>query len=50
MGISTYFQSEDYKGEYLISEADLALYESKNNGRDRINVYDPATKEFKEYT
>ncbi|MBU1657164.1 MAG: GGDEF domain-containing protein, partial [Candidatus Omnitrophica bacterium] len=49
MGISTFTGKDDYKPEYLISEADLALYESKNNGRNRITVFDPATKQFTEY-
>jgi len=49
MGISHFTGKADYKAEYLISEADLALYESKNNGRNRITVFDPATKQFTEY-
>jgi len=49
MGLSTFKGTADYKPEYLISEADLALYESKNNGRNRITVFDPDTKQFIEY-
>ncbi|MFH1879115.1 MAG: GGDEF domain-containing protein [Candidatus Omnitrophota bacterium] len=40
----------DYKSPYLISEADHALYESKNNGRNLITVFNPLTKEFKNYS
>jgi len=50
MGISYYEGDPDYLISHLISEADLALYESKNNGRNRITVYSPETKEFTEYT
>ena len=49
MGLSTFLGTPDYKPEYLISEADLALYESKNNGRNRITVFNPATKQFIEH-
>ena len=49
LGISSYDGTEDYKPEYLISEADHALYESKNNGRNRITVFNPHTKEFKSF-
>ncbi len=49
MGLSHFTGEPDYKPEYLISEADLALYESKNNGRNRITVFDPATRQFTEY-
>ncbi|MGB2630035.1 MAG: GGDEF domain-containing protein [Candidatus Omnitrophota bacterium] len=47
MGLSTYNGHEDYKPEYLISEADHALYESKNGGRNLLTVFNPETKEFK---
>jgi len=49
MGISSYNGGDDYKPEYLISEADHALYESKNSGRNLITVFNPQTKEFKNY-
>lgn len=49
MGISFYSGGPGYKPEYLISEADLALYESKNNGRNLITVFNPDTKEFIRY-
>jgi GGDEF domain-containing protein len=48
MGVSSYSGSADYKAEYLIGEADHALYESKNSGRNLITLFDPATKEFKQ--
>ncbi len=47
MGVASYAGEEGYKPEYLISEADLALYESKNKGRNIITLFDPATKEFR---
>ncbi|MEA3489823.1 MAG: GGDEF domain-containing protein [Candidatus Omnitrophota bacterium] len=50
MGVSSYNGAEDYKPEYLISEADHALYESKNNGRNLITVFNPQTKEFNQYS
>ncbi|MDP8299742.1 MAG: GGDEF domain-containing protein [Candidatus Tantalella remota] len=49
MGVSSYGGDPDYKPEYLIGQADHALYESKDNGRNRITIYNPATKEFKQY-
>lgn len=47
MGVSSYSGSADYKPEYFIGEADHALYESKNSGRNLITLFDPVTKEFK---
>ena len=49
MGVSSYSGGADYKPEYLIGEADHALYESKNSGRNLITLFDPLTKEFKRY-
>ncbi|MDD5634247.1 MAG: GGDEF domain-containing protein [Candidatus Omnitrophica bacterium] len=46
MGIASYDGSPNYKSEHLISEADLALYESKKNGRNQITLFDPETKQF----
>jgi diguanylate cyclase (GGDEF)-like protein len=50
LGIASYDGSEDYRYEYLISQADHALYESKKRGRDRITIYDSDTREFREFT
>jgi GGDEF domain-containing protein len=50
LGVSSYNAAPDYKSEYLIGEADHALYESKNSGRNRITVFNPLTKEFKTFT
>ena len=50
MGISSYSGGDDYKPEYLISEADHALYESKNSGRNLITVFNPQTKKFDQYS
>lgn len=49
MGLAIFDGSLGYTAEKLISEADLALYESKSNGRNRITVFQPDTKEFVEY-
>jgi GGDEF domain-containing protein len=46
MGVSSYNGDEGYKPEYFISEADHALYESKNSGRNLITIYNPTTKKF----
>jgi PleD family two-component response regulator len=46
MGVASYDGHEDYKPEYLISEADHALYESKNNGRNQITIFDPVNRRF----
>ena len=46
MGVASYDGHEDYKSEYLISEADHALYESKNNGRNQITIFDPIKRIF----
>ncbi|MBU1084251.1 MAG: GGDEF domain-containing protein [Candidatus Omnitrophota bacterium] len=48
LGVSSYNGHPDYRAESLIEEADQALYRSKENGRNRITVYDPEKKEFKE--
>jgi len=48
MGVSSYNGHADYESETLINEADQALYRSKDNGRNRITIYDPLKKEFKE--
>lgn len=50
MGVSSYDGHPDYKPEYLIGEADHALYESKNAGRNMVTVFNPLTKEFKSYS
>ncbi|MFH1836669.1 MAG: GGDEF domain-containing protein [Candidatus Omnitrophota bacterium] len=39
MGISAYCGEEGYDSKKFIREADNALYQSKNSGRDRITVY-----------
>lgn len=49
MGVASYDGHEDYKSEYLISEADHALYESKDNGRNLITLFNPETKKFERY-
>jgi PleD family two-component response regulator len=49
MGLSSYGGEEEYKPEHLISEADNALYESKNRGRNMITIYNPENKEFKSF-
>ena len=50
MGLSSYNGDEDYRTDQLISEADLALYESKRSGRNQITIFNPATKKFKSYS
>jgi len=50
MGVSFYSGRPDYKPEYLIHEADLALYKSKNSGRNLITVFNPLTEEFTQYS
>ncbi|MFH1798830.1 MAG: GGDEF domain-containing protein [Candidatus Omnitrophota bacterium] len=46
LGIASCNADADYKPEYLISEADHALYESKSGGRNLITLFDPITKKF----
>lgn len=47
MGLSSYSGEEaDYKPEYLVARADLALYESKHKGRNLITIYDANAKTF----
>jgi len=50
MGLSSYNGEEDYRPDQLISEADLALYESKKSGRNQITIFNPLTKKFKSYS
>lgn len=50
MGVSFYSGRPDYKPEYLISEADLALYKSKDAGRNLITIFDPSTEKFTKYS
>lgn len=50
VGISSYDGHENYKKDYLISEADLALYESKNNGRNLVTLYNTYTKKFTSFS
>lgn len=49
MGVASYAGAENYKPEYLISEADRALYESKNNGRNLITLFNPETQQFERH-
>jgi len=49
MGVASFGGSENYKSEYLISEADRALYESKNNGRNLITLFNPETQQFERH-
>lgn len=49
MGVSSYTGKDPYTGAHFIGEADQALYTSKNRGRNRITLFDPATKESKTY-
>jgi len=47
IGISEFYRS-DVKCEELVHRADTALYYSKENGRDRITVYENITEYQKE--
>ncbi|MBL7072983.1 MAG: GGDEF domain-containing protein [Candidatus Omnitrophica bacterium] len=49
MGVASFGGNENYKSEYLISEADRALYESKNNGRNLITLFNPETQQFEKH-
>lgn len=37
IGVATIMPGEEYKGESLIKRTDMALYEAKNAGRNRVN-------------
>ena len=43
IGVST-FPKDGQTGEELLKHADLALYQSKGNGRNRVNFYNPSLK------
>ncbi|RKY42235.1 MAG: hypothetical protein DRP85_03400 [Candidatus Makaraimicrobium thalassicum] len=47
IGMVIYTGGADYTAERLIGEADRALYKSKEDGRNRITLYDPAKNQFK---
>jgi diguanylate cyclase (GGDEF)-like protein len=49
LGISSYNGLKDCDANHFIHEADQALYKSKENGRNQITFFDPATKEYKTY-
>jgi len=49
LGISSYDGIRACKAEHFIHESDQALYRSKENGRNQITLFDPATKEYKTY-
>jgi diguanylate cyclase (GGDEF)-like protein len=49
MGLSSYAGREGFDPEFLIKEADHALYHSKNSGRNIITVFNPETKEFERF-
>jgi len=46
MGISLYNSIKKYKITTLIKEADMALYKSKEGGRNQITFFDAQTKQF----
>ncbi len=46
MGIAIYEAKEAYKTGSFINEADSALYESKNTGRNCITIFDSKTNQF----
>jgi GGDEF domain-containing protein len=50
MGISCYDGAEDYKPDYLIVTADSALYNSKNNKKNRITLYHSDTKAYESFS
>jgi GGDEF domain-containing protein len=50
MGIASYDGKSDYKPEYLINSADIALYESKNTGRNKITFFNSETKQFENFS
>ncbi|MBD3379142.1 MAG: diguanylate cyclase [Candidatus Omnitrophica bacterium] len=46
MGVASFDGNEKYKPEFLISDADHALYQSKENGRNQITLFDPESKQY----
>ena len=50
LGVTSYSGGANYKLETMIGEADLALYESKDHGRNTITLYNAETKKFEYYT
>jgi len=46
IGVSMVIPTDDFKYEGLIDQADIALYQAKREGRNRIVIYGQKSKEF----
>jgi PleD family two-component response regulator len=49
MGLAFYTHETEHTQSSLVHEADQALYQSKNNGRNRITVSYPGKDDLVEY-
>ena len=49
IGVSTMIPHNEMQYEELINQADIALYQAKDKGRNRVVVYEEGRKDFAKF-